>query len=349
MSNIHSRLDGNNLHAPATQKIINNTGSDLNPNDQVFLGVTRDSDGFITITRLASSSERVIGIVEDEVIYNGAKGVVLVQGRHATDTSAFSAGTHLAIDGAGGFITTGNPNTTVAYVVNSAVEGEVVLDTFAIPGVSSSSSSLETLSDVNITDVANDQLLSYENGFWINRNSSDVSNIANIEEGAGGLVTITFNDGTDPLVVQAGQRLSYEGLIQTYRPNKEYIGNVNIVDDVASETSKIYVQAVEPAASEDPANNNVSTIIDTGLGGDDNLQPTIAGRNIRNNDGTLDLGISGSTAPDEADTFIDLDSPVLSRLTDSTVADSGIDNIADVIITTPTVKSSIRVQWNCLD
>ena len=111
---------------------------------------------------------------------------------------------------------------------------------------------------------------------------------------------------------------------------------------MASETSKIYVQAVEPAAGEDPANNNVSTIIDTGLGGDDDLQPTIAGRNIRNNDGTLDLGISGSTAPDEADTFIDLDSPVLSRLTDSSVANSGIDNISDVIITTPTVNQVLE-------
>ena len=343
----HNELQGNDLHEPSTRKILNATGSELQPGTWVFIGVDENDAGFIPVTNLATAGQRLIGLVEETAIATNATGVVRTLGPSRADTSAFSARQGLSLltnTGTATYAVTTDASQNIAEVITVGTNGTINIDTVTTPVIANAASTLENLTDVTITNRTDNDIIQFDaaTSQWINVQDSDEGAVATIEIGGTGIVTVTFNDGTPDLQFQAGQRLSYEGSVQTYRPNKEYIGNVNIVDDLASETSKIYVQAVEPAAGEDPANNNVSTIIDTGLGGDDDLQPTIAGRNIRNNDGTLDLGISGSSAPDEADPFIDLDSPVLSRLTDSTVANSGIDNIADVIITTPTVNQVLE-------
>ena len=328
----HNELKGTDLHEPSRLRIINLTGVELVPGDWVFLKEAANSNGFIEVTRLAGALERVVGLITDEGIASGNTGTALTFGRISFNTETLAEDSLVGLNSAGDFTAVTDPLQAVGVIVLSAAAGIILIDTLTIPITNTGSpTSLGALSDVTLGVRADGQILVFDSAtnMWINQEDANTGNINNIELGGTGIVTVTFNDGTPDLQFQAGQRLLVNGIEQTYHPNKNFIGDINVVD--GADMSDIYMQVVEPEVSDLTGSAPVIEISTV------NNQSLAKFKGLRNTDSRLTVDVD-ATNPE----FINIDSPTLNSLVDTTEAGAGINNLADVEINNPVKDQVLR-------
>ena len=259
----HNELKGSDLHEPSRSRIINLTGSEMEIGTWFNLQSNENSDGFIEVTNQATGGNRIVGLVTDENIASGTTGTVLTLGRILVDTTGLTVNDTIRLDTSTTYVRTVNPVQAIGTVLTVGSPGTVLVDTLTIPGVSGTATSLGNLSDVTIdSTVANGEVIVFENGEWINAVASGITNVDNItEDTATGIVTVSFHDGST-LDFQAGQRIAFNSVTQTYASNLDIIGSNNII--TAGDTTTLYTE--QTVAFADADSSGVSPLVDRNYG-----------------------------------------------------------------------------------
>ena len=167
----HKGITGNDLHAPATALIENNTGAVLTSGQWVFLGEKPDSNKVRQVTRLATANEREVGIVIDASINPGKISVVHRMGDvDNIDLSAFSVGDDLRLTGPTTYAVSTDNTHVIGRVVVAAVDGLLIVDTISLiaEGNTPGASTLNQLNDVTIVDLQEGDILVNDAGIFKN-------------------------------------------------------------------------------------------------------------------------------------------------------------------------------------
>ena len=203
---LHDEQKGLDLHEPSRVRILNSTGAQLNVGQWVFLGVDENSQGFVPVTTLAGSNDKLVGLITDEDIATGTTGTVLTMGRTNIDTSAFSVGNALSlVRSATGntysFVASTDPSRDIAIVLTvsaaGVATGTIFVDTISI-GLSTSSggaTTLNGLSDVEIASLQAGDILVNDGGIFKNQQPTGDDVVVTGPDAITGEVTIT-EDGT---------------------------------------------------------------------------------------------------------------------------------------------------------
>ena len=313
----HNELKGSDLHEPSRSRIINLTGSEMEIGTWFNLQSNENSDGFIEVTNQATGGNRIVGLVTDENIASGTTGTVLTLGRILVDTTGLTVNDTIRLDTSTTYVRTVNPVQAIGTVLTVGSPGTVLVDTLTIPGVSGTATSLGNLSDVTIdSTVANGEVIVFENGEWINAVASGITNVDNItEDTATGIVTVSFHDGST-LDFQAGQRIAFNSVTQTYASNLDIIGSNNII--TAGDTTTLYTE--QTVAFADADSSGVSPLVTGTMGGTSGQEPLAQIRNLRNVDGNIDIALSGTSSAEE---YINIESPAITTNTEKNTQQDG--------------------------
>jgi hypothetical protein len=212
-------LDGVNLQIGQEHviRVKNASGSVAIP-DRTLVMFAGSAGDTVTVSPAISSniatypSDYMLGITTEEITADGFGFVTQFGFINNVNTTAWTAGTLLYADPAtaGGFVTSlpAAPSwrkPIAAVTRQHATTGRIFVR--AVPG-----EELKELDDVQITSPANNQVLTYSSGIWINANATGAGGAGNTFEtiSANG-TSVVADSSTDTLTITPGDGLSITG------------------------------------------------------------------------------------------------------------------------------------------
>ena len=172
----HRNMTGDDLHEPATDKILNSTSALIADATWVDVAVLKNDDGFKPVTAVAGSNARVVGFLKNGLAPTD-KGVVVRFGEIEADTSGFSVGNELRLANSTTYALATDHTHVIGRVVIAATLGLIQVDTRSIPQAAGTggSTTLAGDTDVEISGLTDNQIIESDGGIWKNVDQRSVS------------------------------------------------------------------------------------------------------------------------------------------------------------------------------